>query len=459
MQLVRLCCLVLSLSAVGVPTAAGQSIFDSSSERAPAFGAAAPPPDAAQTRTLAGQGLGAEDFQRLALERNAELLATRQDIAAARGFLTQARLRPNPGLDFTVSSGRYLGSPGERGIDVGYAHTIQLGGKRAKRIDVAQVGIDVAALLVADRERLLRADIQTRYADALAAARNFSTLGELLELNQRSFGVAVQRVSEGEGAPLEQRLLEVEVGRIAADRFVAAAAAERAFLALKVTAGIPASEPLALRRELTTTAGVAITLDQAVERALEQRPDLKAARLEEARADAELRLARAERVPDVIGVVRYSQNASRLSQFGTTSSGQLVPLRDTDHIVTAGVSIPLPFANRNQGAIETASARVRAAALRREFVEHSVHADVRAAYTQYVGARLAVEAFDRQVMRQVQETVNTIRTSYELGESPLLDLVQEQRRLVDTQKAFTDVLKELYVARATLEAAVGAEVR
>ena len=39
----------------------------------------------------------AQDFVRLAFERNADLLAARQDIAAARGFLTQARLRPNPG--------------------------------------------------------------------------------------------------------------------------------------------------------------------------------------------------------------------------------------------------------------------------------------------------------------------------------------------------------------------------
>jgi cobalt-zinc-cadmium efflux system outer membrane protein len=62
-------------------------------------------------------------------------------------------------------------------------------------------------------------------------------------------------------------------------------------------------------------------------------------------------------------------------------------------------------------------------------------------------------------MQQMQRTMTTIRTSYELGESQLLDLVQEQRRLVETQKAFTDVLKELYIARAALEAAVGGEVR
>ena len=443
--------LFMCLAAAGPQSVSAQTIVTSASESTTS---------AEARRPAAGQrsGLRAEDFQRLALERNADLLATRQDIAAARGFVTQARLRPNPGLDFSFTSGRPLGSPGERDIDLGYAQTIELGGKRARRIDVAQVGVEVAELLVADRERLLRGDIHSRYAEALAAARNFSTLGELLELNQRSFKVAAQRVSEGEGAPLERRLLEVEVGRITADRVVAAGAAERAFVALKVAAGIAPREPLTLAGELTTP-GVEINVDQAIERALVQRPDVKAARAEEARAEAGIRLARAERVPDVIGVVRYGQSSSRFDQFGTTASGQIVPIHDTDHTLTAGLSIPLPFTSRNQGAVETAGARRRAAALRREFVEQSVRGEVTAAYAQYAGARQAVEIFDRQVIKQAQESVATIRTSYELGEAPLLDLVQEQRRLVEIQKAFTDALKELYISRATLEQAVGTELR
>ncbi|MBY0497588.1 MAG: TolC family protein [Cyanobacteria bacterium] len=449
MRFLQMCCGVSYLMGVVVTSAVAQDLKP---------GAVLPLSPQSLGESTQTAGMRAEDFQRIALERNAELQATRQDIAGARGFLTQSRLRPNPGVDFSFTSGRPLGSPGERSIDIGYAHTIQLGGKRARRIDVAQVGIEVAELLASNRQRVLRTEIHTRYAEALAAARNVATLGELFELNQRSFKVAAERVSEGEGALLEQRLLEVEVGRIAADRFVAAGAAERAFVALKVAAGIAPSEPLALAGELATPA-VDLTMDQAIDRALAERPDAKAARAEETRAEAELRLARAERTPDVIGVVRYSQNSSRFNQLGTTPTGQLVPLRDTDHALTAGVSIPLPFANRNQGAIETAGARRRAAALRREFIEQSVRGEVRGAFAQYVGARQAVDVFDRQVIRQAQQTVNTMRTSYELGETRLLDLVQEQRRLVEIQKAFTDALKELYVARATLEQAVGTELR
>jgi len=63
------------------------------------------------------------------------------------------------------------------------------------------------------------------------------------------------------------------------------------------------------------------------------------------------------------------------------------------------------------------------------------------------------------VVRQAQQSVRTFRTSYELGELPLLDLIQEQRRLIEIEKAYTDILKEHYIARAALEAAVGGDLR
>ena len=328
----------------------------------------------------------------------------------------------------------------------------------ARRIDVGRVGVEIAELQVADRERLLRADVKVRYAEALAAGRNLEMLGEVSELTERTYRVAQRRVAEGEAAPLERALLQVEAGRLTADRLLAASAGARAVAGLKLAVGLDLTELLTLRGELREPS-VALSMDEAIAKALSERPDLKAARAEEERANAEFRLARAERVPDVIGVARYGRVESQFPQFGTTSTGQLVPLRDTDHVLTLGVSIPLPFANRNQGNIETSTARRQAASLRRQFLEQSVRTEVIAAYTQYVAASQAIEAFGQDVVKQSQETIAIIRTSYDLGEVQLLDLLQEQRRLLETQKAYTEILKEHYVARAALEAALSAELR
>lgn len=405
-----------------------------------------------------GREVTVDELQRLALERNMELLATRQEIAAAKGFLTQSRLRPNPGVDFSVGTGRPVGSAGERVIEIGYAHTFELGGKRARRIEVGRVGVEIAEFQVADRERLLIADLKVRYAETLSAARNLEMLAELSELTSRTYRVAQQRVSEGEAAPVERALLQVEVGRLTADRLLAASAGARAAGALKLAAGMSPQELLSFRGDLKAPRA-SLSLDAAIATALEQRPDLRAARAEERRAEADYGLARSGRTPDVIGLVRYAQTNSRFDQFGTTAAGQIVPLVDRDHTITVGVSVPLAFGNRNQGNIEAAHAQRQAAALRRQFLEESVRTDVRGAYAQYVAASQALEAFDRDVVSQAQEGVTIIRASYDLGAVQLLDLLQEQRRFLETQKAYTDILKEHYVARAALEAAISAELR
>jgi outer membrane protein, heavy metal efflux system len=399
-----------------------------------------------------------EELTRSALDSNRELRAVREEIAVASGAMTQSRLRPNPGVDVTFETGRPFGSAGERVFEAGYAHTFEMGGKRDRRIDVAQVGIEIAELEAADRERQLRADVGVRFAETLAARRNVDVLQELTVVTDRASRAVEQRVAEGEAAPVERALLQVETGRLKADRLLSTSAASRAAGALRLTAGLPAGGDLPLSGDLRLPP-ITSSVDDAITFGLEHRPDLLVARAVERQAGAERALARAERTPDVIGLARYSNSQSQFDQFGTNGAGQVVPLTDHDHTLTLGVSIPLPFANRNQGHLEITRARESAATLRRQFLEDTVRTEIRAAYDQYLATRDALDAFDASVINQAQDALKTIRVTYDLGEMPLLDLLQEYRRLVDTQKAYTDILREHYVARARLSQAIGAEVK
>jgi len=288
--------------------------------------------------------------------------------------------------------------------------------------------------------------------------RNLETAERLLELNQQGYRITVARVREGEAAAVEQGLLQVEVSRIEADRLLFENQVARAMLELKMLAGMNLDEPLRLSGDVSPPP-VTIPLGDAIERALSDRPDLKAARLEEKLAEAEVRLARAEVLPNVIGFARYSRVSSRFDQFGLSGARALVPLRDTDNLLTAGVSITLPTRNRNQGNLQAAVARREAARLRRQFIEQVVRREVRAAYSRYETARRALEIFDRRVIGQAQNNLRTIRAGYNLGELRVFDVINEQRRLIDTQKAYTDVLKEYYLAQVELERAIGGPIR
>jgi cobalt-zinc-cadmium efflux system outer membrane protein len=395
----------------------------------------------------------------MALTRNAELLAARQRTTEAQGLLLQAGFRPNPGFEVSVTNGSILGSRGERELTLGYAHTFELGGKRERRVEVAQLGTELAQLEIADRERQLKADIKARYGEALAATRNLETAERLLELNQQGYRLTQVRVREGEAAPVEQGLLQVEVGRLDSDRLLLENQVARAILELKTLAGMNPDELLRLSGDLSKVPVPALLAQEMVERALTGRPDLKAARLEEKLAEAEVRLARAEAVPNVIGFGRYTRSSARFDQFGLNGAGVPVPIRDTDNLLTAGVSITLPMRNRNQGNIQAAMARQQAAQLRRQFIEQVVRREVHAAYSRYETARRALGIFDQRVIGQAQDNLRIIRAAYSLGELRLFDVINEQRRLIDTQKAYTEVLKEYYLALVELERAIGGPIQ
>ncbi|GIU75825.1 MAG: outer membrane protein CzcC [Bryobacteraceae bacterium] len=387
-----------------------------------------------------------------ALARNADLLATRRRIAEAQGLLNQSRLRPNPGLNIRVGNGAVLKSPGERDYTISYAHTFELGGKWDRRVEVGQLAEELATLEVADQERLLKASVKTRFGEALAFVQNLEIAEQLLQLNEQGYRIAQARVEKGEAAELEERLMRVEVNRVRSDQMLFTNQVERAILELKRLAGLGLDETLKLSGGLDVPP-VEISLDQAMEQALSKRPDLQALKLAEKLSDAEVRLALAEGTPNLLGFLEYSHINSRFDPFGLNASRQLVPIRDTDNILATGISINLPFRNRNQGNVQAAEARKSAASLRSRYAEQVVRQEVEAAYTRYETARRALGIFNRGVMLESLDNLKIVRAAYQFGELRILDVLNEQRRFTDTQRAWTDLLREYYLALVELEKA------
>jgi cobalt-zinc-cadmium efflux system outer membrane protein len=407
----------------------------------------------------AGEVVSADRLVDLALSRNPGLLAARQRLAEAEGLLLQAGLRPNPAIEVSLANGDVLNSSGEREVSVGYSHTFELGGKRERRIDVAQQGVRLARSEVANRERVLASEVRIRYAEALAAVRNLQNTEELLQLTRQSFDLAKARAETGEGAQLEQGLLQVEVNRIGSDRLLFAGQVERSLLEARLLAGLPLDEGLRLSGSLDKPAEVP-ALENAIDVALSRRPDLIAARLQEELAEAELQLARSGARPDLVASAGYSHVQSRFDQFGFSEpGGNLVPLRDKDNLVTGAISIQLPFGNRNQGNIEAAIARQRAARFDRESLERIVRQEVLAAFSRLTSAKRALELFNTGVIGQSQENLRVVRGAYDLGELRLLDVINEQRRLIETQRAYTELLRDTLVAAVELERAMGTSVK
>jgi cobalt-zinc-cadmium efflux system outer membrane protein len=397
------------------------------------------------------QGLSSDDFVRRALASNGELAAARIEIEQARGRLRQAGLRPNPTLEVEQTTGRFTGSPDERETSVGVALPIELAAKRKRRIELAQAELEAVEAEVADRERRLTLEVMTVYAEALSALRELETTENLNQVDLQTARFVQARVNEGESAPLELNLLRTEVDRLRSRRALVEGRLTTALLKLKALAGISDTEPLRLREDLATIRQPSFpqSVEAAITIALRSRPDLRLARLNEEVAEAGLKLARASASPDLTAFTRYSVSRSA---FEETPVGVL---RDRDKTLTFGISVSIPIFNRNQGNKAEAAAFISQARTRREFLEQIIRSEVQSAYARYEAARSAALTFEQGVIGRATENIRVIRAAYELGQFQITDLLAEQRRLLDSQREYTETLTEQHRALADLQAALG----
>jgi outer membrane protein TolC len=63
--------------------------------------------------------------------------------------------------------------------------------------------------------------------------------------------------------------------------------------------------------------------------------------------------------------------------------------------------------------------------------------------------------FEQGVIGRSSENIRVIRAAYELGQFQITDLLSEQRRLLDSQREYTETLTEQYRALADIQAALG----
>ena len=395
-------------------------------------------------------GLSADDAVAYALSRNGELAAFRNEVEAVRGLIQQASLRPNPQLEIERKE-QINGSDND--TMVGAMLPLQLGGRRSARILVAQRELELKQSLLADRERLLAAEVRAKFGEALGELLKLGFTEDLLLTTDQGYRLVAARVTEGRTAPLEQNMVLVEVNRIRSMRESNQGKVEVAMLELRNLMGMRPEEPLRLRGDLDHLIEPVPSVAVAKGGALRERPDLQAARALEALADARISQARSEGRLDASLTGKYELMNFGFPQQGFNSNGQLVPIQGRFHSLAVGVTLDLPVRNRNQGAIAAAVAEKSAATQRREFAELTVQREVASALARYQTAARAAEIYRVGVQGQANANLDVVRQTYELGSKTLLDVIAEQRRFIETQSGYIEALLNTYQARVEIERA------
>jgi outer membrane protein, heavy metal efflux system len=297
-----------------------------------------------------------------------------------------------------------------------------------------------------------------RYGELLAAVRDLSLLDDLIAATRRQHELLAARVQEGSTPPLERDLLQVELRRLESDRLLQLGRTEAALLELKRLLGLDPQAPLkvrdsleeVVRRDAATAPDVAPGASR-----VSQRPDVREAETRIGIADAKVGRAERDGRLDVSLFGSYMRMDAGFPQSAFAPAGGLERVRGVFHYATAGLAVTLPVFNRNQGEIAAARAERVGASAAYEAAVLAAETQVAVARARDQRAREAVAVYGGGAQSLARQNLDVVGQSYQLGRVTVFEVLAEQRRYLDVERAYTDALRNAYEARTALELAVG----
>jgi cobalt-zinc-cadmium efflux system outer membrane protein len=379
----------------------------------------------------------------LLLKQSPILLRDRQNVAVATANVTQAGLRPNPSFELNSESYPLFESqPGSffnnQELVLRAGQTIETAGKRGKRTQVARQELGVSESGVQNTIRQLKFELKRRYYVVVLAKAQRELAQEILKQFDEIIRLNEARFKQGEISGLEMNRVRAERMRFFTDLLDADLQLRNAKTALLELLGVSdLSTPIDVAESLRTRP-LEVSPQDLQSQALQARPDLLAAQQTLERNRQDLRLQKAEAVPNVTPFFGYKRDVGA-------------------NTVAFGLNVPLPFFNRNQGGIGRATAQITQQQYEISRVLLAVRREVQEAYQTLETQAQKVRPLEQEYVPAARNARDIAQQSYRLGELDLIGLLDAERVYRETVRAYNVALYDYNAAVFQLEAAVGKE--
>ncbi len=377
----------------------------------------------------------------LALLQNPEIKAFAFEVRAREAAVLQSSLLPNPHLGVIVEN---FGNNAIQGFDstaitIQLSQLIELGGKRAARTEATQLARDLAGWDY-ERERIkVLTETHKAYVEVLSTQGRAALSKQVVDLAEEVAAAAAKRVMAGKVSPVEETKAGVATASVRIELTRGERELEAARARLAATWGSTAPR---FKRALGVIEVVfpIPSLEQLMER-LRQNPELARWATEIAERQAVIGLEETRAIPDLtasFGVRRFEEPG--------------------DDALVAGISVPLPLFNRNQGAILEAQRRLTKAEEERRAAEVRVATALSNAYQTLAGAHAEIIALKAQVLPGAQSAFAAATKGYRLGKFGLLDVLDAQRTLFGAKAQYLRALSDYHQSVAQVEGLIGERI-
>lgn len=355
----------------------------------------------------------------ICLAQNPTLIAARQNLLSVKSQELQAGVRENPYFALNGSNlteAEYFNNP--YGLTLGVGRLFERGNKREWRLDTARsTTAQTDAQLHLTEQQTIYA-VRQAFTNFVIAKAAKKLADDNLADFRHELNIANDRYKAGDLAKLDFERLDLQLAQFETDEANAEEAAEQASDQLQVLLGF--DKP---RANFDVTGDVVPppvtqTQDGLEQKALDSRPDLKAAQAAVAVADAQVKLAYANGTAD----------PTLEADFNRTG---------TENSVGFVFNIPIRIFDKNQGNKETAKYTALSNRSTVTATRNQVVSDVDQAYASYTTYKLLSDRYNGHYLDEAKDILDISRFSYEHGGLALIDYLDALR---DSRSVTSDAL-------------------
>jgi outer membrane protein TolC len=375
---------------------------------------------------------------REALRRNPGLAAARSAWRAALARHPQATALEDPMLDASIAPASFGSELVDPGYRVGISQAFPFPGKRRLRGEVALAEAEASAQEFEEARLKLSATASLLFDEYYLAARSLERNASHLAFVEELSEVTLSRYEAGSASQQDALLAEAELADLMHQTVVLETARRRAAARINTLLHrlpeLPLPPPPAA---LATPTELAVDAAALTERAVSERPELRAVRARVAAREQAVALARREYLPDFTLSGAYD----RIWQ-----EKALQPM------LGLALNVPLQLGSR-RGALEQAHAELAGARSDAQRAEDAVRLAVSIGVDRLREAHHLVEISRDRMLPVARDRLAASRAAFASGQGSFLELIDAERGLRSAELESEEAVAMLWRRHAELDRA------
>lgn len=368
--------------------------------------------------------------------QNPDLAAARLRIREAVGRANQSGRLPNPELE---TSFEHNAASREGRFELGFSQRFPVTARLRLEKELSATGIQAAETEVREVERGITATARQCVVKILAVRERRNLLKQQVDLAGRFTDFLTDIAAKGEGSAIDAGQAKLEANGLALE--LRKIDAEETSLSgeLKPLLGMKPGDSLAVSGALPAAKLPAASSDPS------RRPDYQVARLEAKAAEQDLALEQMKRREDIEGGIFAAAERTQDAPNGYENEG----------VIGVRFKFPLPFWNKNEGAIQEAEAKQLRKQRETAALAANIRLEAEAARAEMAQWADMLREIEEKLLPLAEEQAALAETTYRNGQGEIQSVLRSREKRLELAASRLDALREFHLARIRHEAALG----